>query len=406
MFLVVLIFYSAGVGLAGLSDSIYTLIISRAIQGVGFAVIPLAIALITDEFPKEKVATAQGIISGTFAIGATAGLVLGSYVVEDLGWRCAFYSAFILSLVLFALVSRTIKKDVPGQRTKMDYGGTVLLMSGITFVLLYLTEGPTLGWTSWENLAFLLPGLAALVFFFVYEIRQSDPLIPLPLLRIRNVLMANLIGIITGISMFLIFFAVIYYAQLPKPYGLGLDIITTGLAAAPATLIMLVIGPLAGRAVTRIGPRPVLLIGSFVMMIGFFLFLFNRSTISDTTIDISVAMSGFVCIIIPIINMVALSMPKENIAVGLGINTMLRNLGGAIGPVVATTIMSSFMVSIIVNVGGHPVVVGQAPSSTAFDLIFIVGIGLTAMIIVMSLLIKNYTFAASKKTPRSPPPSP
>ena len=82
--LIVLTFYIVGVGLAGFSNSIYMLILSRAIQGIGFAIVPLGLALIADIFPREKVATAQGIISGTFAIGAAAGLVIGAYVVQDL----------------------------------------------------------------------------------------------------------------------------------------------------------------------------------------------------------------------------------------------------------------------------------------------------------------------------------
>src|SRR5208337_4748530 len=77
IFLTVLLFYIAGVGLAGFSPNIDMLIASRAIQGVGFAIIPLGLAIITDIFPRERVATAQGIISGTFAIGAAAGLIIG-----------------------------------------------------------------------------------------------------------------------------------------------------------------------------------------------------------------------------------------------------------------------------------------------------------------------------------------
>ena len=96
MFLIALAFYIFGVGIAGFSPSIYFLIFSRAVQGVGFAIIPLGLAIVTDVFPKEKVATAQGIISATFAIGASAGLVIGSYVVQDLGWQYAFHTAVIL----------------------------------------------------------------------------------------------------------------------------------------------------------------------------------------------------------------------------------------------------------------------------------------------------------------------
>ena len=97
--------------------------------------------------------------------------------------------------------------------------------------------------------------------------------------------MANLLGVFSGIVMFLAFFAIIYYAQLPPPFGLGMDIISTGLALAPATLIMMVVGPVVGRMLPKIGPKPIILIGSPVMMVGFLLFLLSRSTGLELTID-------------------------------------------------------------------------------------------------------------------------
>ena len=138
IFLTVLLFYIAGVGLAGFSTNIYMLIASRAIQGIGFAIVPLGLAIITDIFPKERVATAQGIISGTFAIGAAAGLIIGAYVVEDLSWQWAFHTAFILSIILFFIVAVMLKKDVPGEKSKVDITGATMLMSGIVLMLLYL----------------------------------------------------------------------------------------------------------------------------------------------------------------------------------------------------------------------------------------------------------------------------
>jgi MFS family permease len=256
--LTVLLFYIAGVGLAGFATNIYLLIGSRAIQGIGFAIVPLGLAIITDIFPKEKVATAQGIISGTFAIGAAAGLIIGAYVVQDLSWELAFHTAFILSIILFIIVAVMLKKDQPGVKSKVDYTGATILMSGIILVLLYLTEAPHLGWLSTENIIFLIPGVVLTAGFFVFENKRTNPLIHLGLLRIRNVLVANLVGILSSLSMFLMFFAVIYYAQFPAPYGLGLNIIDTGLTLAPATLVMLIVGPIIGRLVTRIGPKPIL----------------------------------------------------------------------------------------------------------------------------------------------------
>jgi EmrB/QacA subfamily drug resistance transporter len=398
MFLIALGFYTVGVGIAGFSPSIYFLLASRAIQGVGFAIVPLALAIITDTFPKEQIAPAQGIISGTFAIGASIGLILGSYVVQDLGWPYAFHTALILSIVLIAASAKVLKKDTQRTKTRIDYTGAAILMAGIALTLVYITEGPDLGWFSANSLAFLVPGLALTIFFFIYENRRANPLIHLGLLRIRNVLVANIIGIISGISMFILFFAVVYYAQQPQPFGLNLTIIETGLTLGPATLVMLILGPLIGRTVTRIGPKPVLFIGATILIIGLGLFIFNRSTTEMVTFDVAVALVGAVSLIIPIVNMVSVSVPKESVAVGLGVNTMLRNIGGAIGPVLATSIMTTYTSPLIITIQGHTVVGPQLANSTAFNTIFIIGIALTILVMAISLGTKNYIFR--KQTPK------
>jgi len=399
--LVVLLFYIAGVGLAGFSSTISMLIAARAIQGVGFAIVPLGLAIITDIFPEEQVATAQGIISGTFAIGAALGLVIGSYVVQDLSWQWAFHTAFILSIVLFLLVVVMLKKDTPGVKSKVDFTGATILMAGIVLILVYLTEAPNLGWLSYENVAFLIPGLILTMYFFVFENKRTNPLIHLSLLKIRNVLVANLVGIMSGFSMFLLFFAVIYYANYPPPYGLNLTIIETGLTLAPATLVMLVIGPVMGRLTSRVGPKPILVLGAAISIVGLLLFIFHRGTTIELTTDVAVALVGVVSLIIPIVNMIAVCVPEENTAVGLGMNTMLRNLGGAIGPVLATTIMSTYTAQIIVTIQGHPVVIGTVGNSTAFNTIFTIGIALMLAIIAISLTVKNYTFKRDTKKPKA-----
>jgi MFS family permease len=352
--------------------------------------------MVTDVYPKEKVATAQGIISGMVAVGTILGLVVGAYIVQDLGWQDAFHTAFILSILLIIAVAIVLKKDMIGQKTKMDYAGTVLLMTGITLVLVYLTEGPSLGWAALENIAFLIPGLILIIFFFVFESGRTNPLIELKLLRIRNVFLANMVGIVSGVVMFLAFFAVVYYAQLPAPYGLGLDTISTGMALAPAALAMMVVGPIVGKVMPKLGPKPVILFGSVVMMLGFGMFIMNRSTSLDLTIDSAVSFIGVIAMIIPIVNMITVSIPQDSTSVGLGMNSMLRNLGGAIGPVLATTIMTSFTVAVIVIEGGKPVVVGTLPSSTAFDTIFEMGIILLVAVFIMSLFIKNYVFGKAE----------
>ena len=241
--------------------TIYILILARALQGVGFAIIPLGLAIITDAFPRERVAVAQGIISGTFAIGAALGLIIGSYVVKDLGWQYAFHTALILSLVLFAISAKILQKDiVAAVKKQIDYAGAGILMAGITLVLLYVTEGPSLGWLSTEEIAFLIPGVALTFLFFFVENKIANPLMHLGLLRIRNVLVANLVGLVAGCVMFMLFFASVYYSQLPIGFGLNLDVIAAGLTLAPATIGMLAGGIISGRLLPRVGPKPVLVL--------------------------------------------------------------------------------------------------------------------------------------------------
>ena len=96
---------------------------------------------------------------------------------------------------------------------------------------------------------------------------------------------------------------------------------------------------------------------------------------------------------IPIVNMITVSVPAESRATGLGLNTMLRNVGGAIGPIVATAIMTSYTSPFIVPIQGKPQVMGAFANNTAFNSIFSIGIVLTAIVIALSFAIKNYKFS-------------
>ena len=394
MFLVALAFYTVGVGLAGFSPSIYFLIGARAVQGIGFAIIPLALAIIAETFPNERIATAQGVVSATFAIGAAMGLIVGAYIIQNAGWQWAFHSAFILSIILFVVIWKLLPRGSTGTRAHVDYETVVMLMAGISLVLLYLTEGPYEGWYSVYDLAALLGGILLTAGFFIAEAKRSNPLIQLSLLKIRNVFVANGVGILSGIGMFMLFFAVVYYTQYPAPFGLGLDILTAGLTMAPATIVMLVAGPGLGRLTTKAGPKPTMILGALIAVAGFSLFILDRSNATAVMLATAVSLTGAVGIIIPIVNMISVSLPRENVATGLGLNTMLRNIGGAVGPVVATTIMSSYSVKL----PGSPV---SLPTSAAFDYIFYLGIVAMLFVVVFSLATKNYVFRSQPEGSRS-----
>jgi MFS family permease len=394
--IITLVFYTVGVSIAGFSTSIYFLLFARAIQGVGLAIIPLSLAYLTDIFPKDKLATAQGAIAGSAAISTALGLVVGAYVVQDLGWQYAFHTAAILSVVLFAVVAVVLRRDFSSIKCKIDYVGALLLSLGIALILLYTTEGSTLGWLSLEEVAFLIPGLALTVSFFYFESKAAEPLIQLNLLRIRNVLIANLVTIIAGLANFLLFFAVVTYSELATPYGLGFDIIHTGLTLAPGTIVMFIVGPLAGRLVAKAGPKPVLVTGAGVSLVSYLLFIFNRGASIDVTINVMVAFAGLVSLFVPIVNIISVSLPKENVTVGQGLNATLKLIGSAVGPVLTTTILASYTVLATKSIHGATIQVA-VPSATAFNIVFALGIALSAVTITLSLLINNGGFKNGDK---------
>lgn len=396
MFILVLTLYIIGLVIAAFSSTIYDLLAARAIQGMGFAIVPLALALLADKLPPEKLGIAQGAISSTFAIGAAFGLIVGAYIEEYYGWRDAFMIALVLSLLLLILSLKIIEKDTTKQHVKVDYGGIAFLIAGITLCMIYITEGPTRGWDSMDNLALLIPGLISLLLFFVYEARQDNPLIPMRILKIKNIFLSNIIGLLSSMAMFIVFFALTYYTQLPKPYGLGMTTIESGLVMAPAAITMLFIGPIAGRALSRLGPKPILISGSLIGIMGMGMFVMFRGDSFAVMIDEIFTLTGLILTMIPIINIITLSSPKENTAVSLGFNTSIRDIGGAIGPVIATTVMTSFVVSIVAIVGGSSMVVGTVPSSMAFDIIFIIGIVIMVTALILGLFIKNYSFKKNK----------
>jgi len=394
MYLISMIFYIIAVGIAGFSSNIYVLITARAIQGIGFAMFPIGLAIITDIFPKERVATAQGIISGMLGIGTALGLIIGSYIDQYLGWRYAFHIAFILSIIAVLISNFIIKESEIRTKGKIDYIGASALMAGASLILIYLTEGPYLGWISSEEILLIILGLSLTIFFFYYESRsKTEPIINISLLKIRNFMVANVVGILSGVALFLMFFMVIYYSQLPKPYGLGLDIVSAGLTLAPATVVQLVVGPIIGRLTTRIGPKPILIFGSLISILGFYLLMINRAGPYEVTEDLVVSGSGIISLIIPIINMVAVSVPKEYITVSLGMNTLIRNIGGSIGPVVASVYMATYQDPVIVFYGNQIIDVNFVPSSFSFDAMLITSIGILFVVLIISAkYTKNYVF--------------
>ncbi|AEB95858.1 MFS transporter [Metallosphaera cuprina] len=390
IYLISLAGYLVAVGIAGFSPTIYTLIGARAVQGIGYGIFPVGLAIITDVLSPEEVATAQGLLSGSVGIGTALGLIVGSYIDQNFGWQYAFHTAFVLSLIFFIVVLLKLNDTGVRAARSVDYVGTSLLTISTLLVLIYITEGPSMGWLNFENLSFLVLGLLLMAGFIFVELKVKDPLVDMKLMKIRNVMVANLVGVVSSIALMIMYFGIIYYAQLPPPFGLGLDILSAGLTLAPATVVMLVVGPIVGKLTGDAGPKPLLLFGSLLSIFGFSLLIINRGSPQDLVLDVIVAGTGMISIIIPLINMIAVSLPETSRGIGLGVNTLLRNLGASIGPVLATSIMTSYKNPYVLMLGNRILDVSFYPGGEAFDVMFEVAIIVILTNLGISLFTQNY----------------
>src|SRR5579885_3799080 len=234
MFTYVLIFYASAVTVTGFSPTFSFLIVSRTIQGIGLTMFPLAMSLVREEFPRKMIPRAQGILSGMFGAGFAIGLPLGAYLSNDYGWRTTYHTALPFA-ILFAILISTRVRESRYRRPEaiLDYKGAAMLGLSLAMIVLGLSEGPSWGWYSLSVDGLLLIGLLLLIPLVAFERRQKEPILDFRLLRMKNVLVTNLVILISGLGMFLAFQTIVYKLELPSPVGFNYDILRTGLSLAP-----------------------------------------------------------------------------------------------------------------------------------------------------------------------------
>ncbi len=414
MLLLVMGVYAAAVSIAGFTpnlgdlfgisrpNQIYLLIGVRALQGVGMAMFPLAFAMIPEVFPPARVGQAQGVVSAMFAAGAALGLAGGGYVAQMYGWQLTYHTVIPVAVVLFVLTYLIARESPHREARPIDLPGIALLGFALAMLMLGITEASSWGWTNatavavgpvpWGVPQFLALAAAGALLFLVWEPRAPAPVVSFAALRQRNVWISNVNGLFVGSAMFLIFVTVTVLTEYPFSPGFGLTEFQFGLVALPSALSMLAFGPLLGRGVSRLGPKPVMQVGFAVMGVGALALAFVHATVLETIVLMIPVMVGNVGVLIAMSNVIVLSVSPKELGIQTGMNQTFRNLGSAIGPVVATTVIASYLTS--VRVAPPPV----PPISVYANMGYAVVFGLTALVsavgFLLSLGLRNFRYSA------------
>ena len=385
----VLVAYAATVSVTGFSPNFGFMIAARAFQGVGLTLIPLGMALVREEFPKEKVPRAQGILSAMFGVGFAVSLPLGSWVSNTYGWRFTYHSAIPVVLAL-AVLTLLLLRESPFRRpnVKIDFVGAVVLGAALALVVLALSEGPAWSWTSVATLGTLGLGLLLLgplvLFERAYAARGGEPILDLRLLSNRNVLVSNVVLGVSGLGMFLALFSLTYRFELIGPASFHESIFTAGLSLVPMAVAMLVFAPLAGLTVSRTGVKPQAILGGALSAVGFFLAGWEAALPGVYLGELFLG-AGLAFVNASVVNFLVLSVDPRDMGLATSMNGVFRNLGSSIGAPIAGSILSTYTVAYAIQTPGGPASI-QVPGAEAFQIIFAVAAATAVLGAVLSLL--------------------
>jgi len=411
---VILGLYVVAVTLAGFSpnlgdalgmsrpNELFLLIGIRALQGVGMGLFPLAFAMVGEEFPKHKIPGAQAVISAMFSAGASIGLIGGAWVTQTYGWQTTFHTVVPVALAVLLLSVLLLNESRFRASTSMDLAGAGLLALTLVSFLTGLTEGPTWGWTSWTAyrwgalplgvpilLGISIVGLAG---FVVWERRTDHPIVDFGRLGERNILIANLAGLLSGTAMFVTYVGLVARAEYPSFLGgFGLSVLDVGLYSLPVTATIIIAAPIIALSIRRLGPKPVLLFGSALFAGGGLLLVFYDTTILELVVGIIPVLTGVIAIYIAMTNTVVVSARPEDAGIQQGMNQTFRNLGNSIGPIVASTILASLTAIYTVTEHGFSVPV-RGPALSAYQTIFGLVAFLGLLSFAISLTFRNFRF--------------
>jgi EmrB/QacA subfamily drug resistance transporter len=342
VFLAGIVVFTAASLFAGLAWSEPSLITARALQGLGAAVItPAALSILSTTFVEGRERNiALGAWGAVGGFGAVAGVLLGGVLTEALSWEWIFFVNVPVGVLGFALAPVLLRESRDAAATRFDAPGAILVTGGLSGVVLAITEAGRHGWLSTEAVALFTLSALMLVAFVAWELRHSEPLMRFGILRTRTVSGANVAGFILGTALFSMFLMLTLYMQ----QVLGYSAMETGVAYLAVAGTAILWSAVAGQLVTRVGVKPVLVIG-MAMLTGGLVFFTQVSVGGSYLRDllpgflvIGVGI-GFSFVPISIAALAGIRPAEAGLASGL-INTS-QQIGGALGIAMLSTIATS-----------------------------------------------------------------
>jgi EmrB/QacA subfamily drug resistance transporter len=334
------IFTAASVA-AALAPSVEALIVARAVQGLGGAIVtPLTLTILSAAVSPEKRGLALGAWGGIGGLAVASGPLVGGAVVEGISWQWIFWLNVPIGLVLIPLAYLRLKETY-GPSTQLDLRGLALASAGLFGIVWGVVRGNAVGWSSPEIAGSLIVGSLLTVAFVLWELRAPAPMLPMRFFRSRAFSAANAASLFMFFGMFGSIFLLAQFLQTVQGYG-PLD---AGLRILPWTAMPIFVAPIAGALSDRIGGRPLMAVGLALQAVGLgWLAAVSTPTVPYTQLVPAFVVSGIgmALFFAPVANVVLSAVLPREEGQASGANNAIRELGGVFGVAVLASVFSSY----------------------------------------------------------------
>jgi EmrB/QacA subfamily drug resistance transporter len=340
MFVIGLSVFTAASAAAALAPSIDALVAARAIQGAGAAMVaPLTLVLLSEAVPAQRRSAALGIWAGVSGLGVALGPVVGGAVVQGISWHWIFWLNVPIGAALLPLAVARLTES-RGPSDTLDLRGLLLAGTGLFGLTFGIARSQALGWTSATVMGSIAAGVVLLAAFVGWQLRARAPMLPMSFFRSRGFSATNAVSF----AMFFGSFGAVFLLSQFFQTANGLDPLAAGIRTLPWTAAPMIVSPLAGLLIDRVGARPLMALGMALQGTALaWLAIVQEPTTPYAQLIVPLALGGIgmALVFAPSASAVLASVRPEQAGQASGATNAIREVGGVMGVAVLATVFSA-----------------------------------------------------------------
>ncbi|WP_052591893.1 MFS transporter [Luteipulveratus mongoliensis] len=328
--------------LAALATSLPLLISGRALQGLGLALMPLTMAAAREHLRPDHAGRVIATLSVVGAAGVGLGYPITGLIADHGGVHAAYWAGTgVSALALAAAIWAIPSPESRDSHQRIDYTGAAIIGAGLVALLVSLDKAAAWGWGSARTLVLLVSGIALLTLWVAHELRTSEPLVDLRLVRHRAVLTANVSGLLLGVTMYLSMVTITQLVQL-STFGFGESVFVAGLTLVPLSVLSASVSRTLPALTRRFGLRPIIPAGALCVVVASVFFGSTASHLWQAFVTMAILGVGLGYTFAAMPGLIVSAVPPEETGSAMGFYQVSRFVGFAIGSGLAVTLLQAF----------------------------------------------------------------